>query len=137
MALTYVHAQPVTVAVTAVTTAETIVGVVGPLPENVGTAAGTGIMVRAILAVTTGVGATAITVRVRLGNNVAGTLVSSSGAIVAAASTAVGVAWAAVDVLAADMTPGQEYTVTVQQTSATGNATVIGVLTAEDVQLTT
>lgn len=135
MGLTFLHATQVTSPVTVVTTAETIVGLVGPLSENQGPSVGLGALIEATMQLTTTASASAVTVRVRQGNNVAGTLVAASGAIAIAASAIAQLSWSALDTSAFAFTPGVEYVVTVQMTGAAANTSVIGVFTAEDVTL--
>jgi len=127
-----VHAIGVTAPVTTVTTAETVVGVVGPLPEDTGVGAESCIWIQAELVMTTGARTTGVTVRIRRGNGITGAIVGgSTGVIAAGAAAVVGLSWAAVDTAAIAATPEQIYSVTVQAAAATGNGSVIGVLTAQ------
>lgn len=131
MGLTFIHATQVTAPVTAVTTAETAVATVGPLPENVGSSAALGVLIEATLACTLTAGTTAVTIRVRQGSGVAGAVVASSGALLVTASTVAALSWSALDTGA--LNPGQLYTVTFQATAAAANSSIVGVITAEDV----
>ena len=84
-------------------------------------APGARVMIRAYLNVTTGLGTTGLTVRVRRGTGITGTVVGTAEILTAAASTQYLLALTAVD------SPGevaqQQYVVTVQQAGATGNGT--------------
>ena len=105
--------------VSLVTTAETVAVSSGqvPTPNEVAL-----IYVLAMVAVTTGVGATAIQVRIRRGNAVSGAQVGQTYTEQIGASLPTNCNAAAVDQLVNNYTA--QYSVTVQQVGATGNGTV-------------
>lgn len=113
-----------TAATSLVTTAETAVLTFTVPPENQNPATGLGLYINVDVIVTTGAAATQLTVRVRQGTGTGGTIVGVPSASSCLASTAnQGASVAAND--PQDFYPqGNTYTVTVQQTAATGNGTM-------------
>ena len=108
-----------------VTTAETAAQVIGPLqlqpPPNA-----TGVVIRGVLSIATGAAAASLTLRLRLGNGVAGAQVPGTPAYTAvcvAAAAANGVPFHFVDPNLQNISQ-QGYTVTATQNGATGNGAV-------------
>jgi hypothetical protein len=83
---------------------------------------GSAVQLLAVIAFTTGTGVTSVTVRVRQGSGITGTVVGSSGAVVIAASTAGVVPIEVIDNPAE--VNGLQYALTIQQAAATGNGSV-------------
>ena len=110
-------------AVNVPTTTETAVATVGPLNVNM-PATEQGILVEATFNFTAGTAATSLTVRIRAGSGITGTVLITHTITVVAGTTY------SVSVNALDATFSgaglsvATYTVSVQQTAATGNGTV-------------
>jgi len=106
-----------------VTTAETVIGVLPYIgqqtPRN-------GNLILGFANITPGTAATLITLRVRTGTTTAGTLVGIADAITAAAGAPDTYTFGALDLV--NFPAGNQYCVTAQQTTASGNATVNDVL---------
>lgn len=106
---------------TTVTTTTETVALTMPAISTPG--AGSQVTMEGELNMTAGTAATAVTVRVRRGTGITGTVVGESNPVTVAAGNTVPLPWQVVD------TPGevagQAYVVTVQQTAATGNGTVL------------
>lgn len=81
------------------------------------------VAVSGVAQVTAGVGTTALTPRVRRGVDATGVLVGEGNPLTVAAGNTLGVPFAAVDV--PGEVAGQSYVLTVQQTAATGNGTIL------------
>ena len=100
------------------TTTETVLVTTPPLSTD-GAAQQVSLQATAIFA--TGTATTAVRLRIRRGTGITGTVVADSGSVVAAASSGIDLGVDGVD------SPGevadQQYVLTVQQTSATGNGT--------------
>lgn len=107
-----------TTAVPVVTTAETALVTLPAITLQAGNA----VDLLSELDFTTGASTTAVTIRVRRGVDTTGTVVATIGPIAAAASTRINLPIVTSDVQNVDVA-GQQYTVTVQQTAATGNGT--------------
>jgi hypothetical protein len=108
-------------AVTLVTTAETLLGTIGPFNENQAADFSQGIAFDGNINVTPGTGATAVTVRVRRGG-LAGTLIGVAQAQGVTAAVAANVPIAELDPTLVQV--GVSYAVTIQQTAASANGTV-------------
>jgi hypothetical protein len=117
MALSQVAYQTAT-AQTVVTTAETAVQVTGVVPSP--PSGGQGVRIRVSIQLTVGTAGTSLTVRVRQGNGLTGTIVGNPQAIVVAAGIV------ATSVEYVDYAPpvNGQYTATVTVGAATGNSTV-------------
>lgn len=110
----------VTNAVTVTTTSETA-AVTSPAQGISPPTASLGLVVRGNVNFTAGTGATAVTIRVRQGSGITGTLVGNALTVTVAAGSSYDLAF---DVVDTSPVPAQQYTVTVTQTAATGNGTV-------------
>lgn len=118
-------------AVNVVTTAETAIATVTAFNVNQGTT-GEGVYVSGDLYFTAPTGATAATVRVRQGSGTGGAVVNNPTpvAVPVTAGTPAVIGYSALD-SATVLANGQQYTVTVQFTGASANASVSGVVVAE------
>ncbi len=100
------------------TTTETVLATLPPISTD-GAAQQVSLQATAVFA--TGTGVTGVTLRIRRGTGITGTVVAMSGSVVAAASTGIDLGVDGVD------NPGevadQQYVLTVQQAGATGNGT--------------
>ncbi len=109
-------------AVTVPTTSETVAATSGPVnADNVET----GVALDATIDLSTGVGATAVTIKLERGTSAGGTAISKGGTwgpFAVAASTRYSFNVQGVDF--PGLVAGQQYVVTVTQTGATGNGTV-------------
>lgn len=107
--------------VNVVTTAETVALVTPPVST---TFAGDSIDIEGMVDLTAGTGTTAVTLRIRRGNGITGTVVGVAEPDTLAAGNSAALQFQGVD------TPGdvagQVYSLTVQQTGATGNGTING-----------
>lgn len=115
------HTIAVANTITATTTAET--AVVTTPASDLPLQTDKGVKISGVLIFTTGAAATAVTIRVRQGVGTAGTVIGPATAIPATASaTQPPFAFCVYD-----PNPGtnQQYTVTAQQTAATGNGTAV------------
>lgn len=112
------HAVSVNNSVAPVTTAETVVGTITIPPLN--QPGGDGVLISGIVTGTTGAGTTAIVVRVRQGNGLAGAILPNSTTVQVGASLNTSAPFACLDPVTS-YPAGNTYTVTVQQTGATGN----------------
>lgn len=113
--------QSIAAAQTIVTTTELDVGTVSLGGRSVGT--GEGLVVSGVVNVTQGTNGTAVTVRVRKGEGIAGTLVGEALVSPLAAAASHSLSFWARDSAPAD---NATYSVTVQLTAATANGTVNG-----------
>jgi hypothetical protein len=111
---------------TLVTTAETAVGTFTIPPENNPT--GQGVYIEGSCIVTTGAAATSLTMRLRLGSGLGGSIVGGPVTTVCnASSTGQGAQLVTLD--QTQVYPaGQQYTVTIAQNAATGNGVMQSVL---------
>jgi hypothetical protein len=105
--------------VTPVTTAETIVLT---LPFTGQGTAREGNLITGVINYTQGTAGTAVTVRVRAGATVTGTLIGAADVHTVAAAALAQIPFAALDL--ATFPAGNQYVVTVQATSASGNPSV-------------
>jgi hypothetical protein len=105
--------------VTPVTTAETIVLT---LPFTGQATAREGNLITGFINYTQGTAGTAVTVRVRAGATVTGTLIGAADVHTVAAAALAQIPFAALDL--ATFPAGNQYVVTVQATSASGNPSV-------------
>lgn len=114
------HVNQISTNQTVTTTAETVIGAITPF--NVGNPGGEGVYLAADVFVLTGVGTTAVTLRIRIGS-VTGTILGNPQAIPQAASVEVQLGIAAQDPngIAGSNTT---YVLTYQATAASANATV-------------
>lgn len=107
-----------TAATSLVTTAETVLATSPPLSAD---GQAQSVIIDAVAGFTVGTGTTSVTVRVRRGTGITGTVVNSIAGVNVAAGNSVAIPIQAVD------SPGevadQQYVVTVQQAAATGNGT--------------
>lgn len=108
-------------AVNVPTTTETIIATIGPFNENQ-VAPAQGIAFDGNINMTIGTAGTAVTVRVRQGALVTGTLVGVAQAQTVTAGNTVNIPIAELDPTLVQV--GAQYVVTVQQTAATANGTV-------------
>lgn len=113
--------QQIAAAQTIVTTTELDCGTVSLGGRNVGT--GEGLVISGCVNVTQGTNGTAVTVRVRKGEGIAGTVVGQALVSPLAAAAAGSIPFHAIDSAPAD---NASYSVTVQLTAATANGTVNG-----------
>lgn len=105
-----------------VTTAETAIGTVGPV--NVNAPVGQGILVEGTFNFTAGTAATAVTVRIRAGAGTGGAILAThTFTVVAGTQYSLSANYLDPSIIGAGATTAT-YTVTVQQTAATGNGTV-------------
>lgn len=107
-------------AVTLVTTAETVVGTVGPFNENMVPQSGQGVFLEGNINITPGTGTTAVVLRWRAA--------SLTGALIGVAQTCSVTAGVASDIGCNELDPtlvqvGAVYVLTAQQTGATANGT--------------
>lgn len=114
------HAVTVLSATPVVTTAETAAATSTAFSVN--DPGGQGVRVSGAVNVTTGVGCTGLTIRVCRGGAAGGPLVGNALPVTIGASASVSVPFDVVDPQL--QAQAQQYTVTVQQAGATGNATV-------------
>jgi hypothetical protein len=108
-------------AVTIVTTTETVIATLGPFNENQ-VAPAQGIAFDGNINMTVGTGGTAVTVRVRQGTAITGTLVGVAQAQTATAGNTINLPIGELDPTLIQV--NAQYVVTVQQTAASGNGTV-------------
>lgn len=120
MSLPVVHSAHAEADVTLVTTAETVVLTI---PQVTTRDRSELVTLMAFAVVTLGVGATALTMRIRRGTDITGTLVGEGNPVTGAAGNTVGLALGGVD--SPGDVSGQSYVVTVQQTAATANGTAL------------
>lgn len=113
--------QAIASAQTITTTTELEAGVVSAGGRT--TPQGEGLCVSGILNVTAGTGTTAVVVRVREGRGIAGTLVGTAKTHTLAAGASASIPFCEYDSAVGE---NQIYSVTIQQTGATGNGTVNG-----------
>ncbi len=116
-----IDSQVIAAAQTIVTTTELDCGTVSLGGRSVG--AGEGLLISGEVNLTQGTNGTAVTVRVRKGEGIAGTLVGVAQVSPLAAAAAGSIPFAAIDPAPAD---NASYSVTVQLTAATANGTVNG-----------
>lgn len=112
------HAVSVNNSVAPVTTAETVVGTITIPPLN--QPGGDGVLISGIVTGTTGAGTTAIVVRVRQGNGTGGAILPNSTTVQVGASLNTSAYFSCLDTVT-QYPNGNTYSVTVQQTGATGN----------------
>jgi hypothetical protein len=108
-------------AVSVPTTTETVLATIGPFNENQVTPS-QGIAFDGNINLLAGTGATAATVRVRQGTGITGALVGVAQVQTVTAGNTVNIPIAELDPTLVQV--GAQYSVTVQQTAATGNGTV-------------
>lgn len=118
--------------ITLVTTAETVLTTTAQRPVNA--PASIGQYISGVINVTAGAGTTAFVVRVRAGNGLSGAVIGGPETVAATASVNANVAYAQMDFT---LSGNVQYTVTIQQTGATGNGTVNFVSLAEQTANTT
>src|ERR1700758_1096914 len=116
--MTSQHAVSVNNSVAPVTTAETVVGTITIPAENQPGA--DGVLISGVVTGTTGAGTTAIVVRVRQGVGTAGAIVPNSSTVQVGASLNTSAYFACLDTQT-QYPAGNTYSITVQQTGATGN----------------
>lgn len=107
-----------------VTTAETAVATTQPVVYNA--PGGEGNACEGNIVITTGAAATGVTIRVRQGVGVAGAIVGTTGIVPTGASVVADLGYSFLDASALATNSGTplQYTVTVQQNAATGNASI-------------
>ena len=105
---------------TVVTTTETVAAILPLLAEAL--AGGGGFLIFGLVNITPGTGATAVTVRVKVGTTTAGVQVGNADVHTVAAGAAQNIPFMAWD--SAGPRAGNQYCVTVQQTAASANATI-------------
>ncbi len=119
--MTNIDSQAITAAQAIVTTTELDCGTVSlggnPVPQ------GEGVVISGAVNVTQGTNGTAVTVRVREGEGITGTVIGQALVTPVAAAAAQTIAFWALDTAPGD---NQTYSVTVQLTAATANGTVNG-----------
>lgn len=108
-------------AVTIPTTTETVVATLGPFAENQVSPA-QGVAFDGNINITTGTGTTSVTVRVRQGTGITGTLVGVAQSQVATAGQTINIPISELDPTLVQ--PNAQYVVTVQQAAASANGTV-------------
>lgn len=108
-------------AVTIVTTTETVIATLGPFNENQ-VAPAQGITFDGNINMTVGTGGTAVTVRVRQGTAITGTLVGVAQVQTATAGNTINLPIGELDPTLIQV--NAQYVVTVQQTAASANGTV-------------
>jgi hypothetical protein len=112
------HAVSINNSVAPVTTAETVVGTITIPPEN--QPGGDGVVISGIVTGTTGAGTTALVVRVRQGVGTSGAVLPNSSTQQVGAAVNTNVPFTCLDTQTS-YPQGNTYSVTVQQTGATGN----------------
>jgi hypothetical protein len=117
--MTVQAAVQIPAAVTLVTTAETIVATLPFVGQGT---ARDGNLISGFINVTQGTAGTAITIRVRAGATVTGTLIGVADVNTLAAAAIANIEFGALDL--ATFPAGNQYVVTAQATAATGNGTV-------------
>lgn len=105
--------------VTLVTTAETVLTTT--VARQVNAPSSIGQYISGVINVTAGAGTTAFVVRVRAGSDLTGAVIGGPETVAATASVNANVAYAQMDFV---NNAQVQYTVTIQQTGATGNGTV-------------
>jgi len=111
-----------TVNVTVTTTTEAVAVSSGPVPMNRPTAR---VLIKGWLQLTTGTATTAVTARIRRGTAITGSLVGEATAITVGAAAGSNEQF---QIMVVEERAGEntvEYSLTVQQTDATGNGTVL------------
>lgn len=114
-----VYTNSATADTTVVTTAETAAVTSDPISP---TSDGAELTIAGVVNITTGASTTAVVVRVRRGAGVAGALVGETETHTLAAAAQASIPFGVTDFPGA--VSGQQYTVTVVQTAATGNGTI-------------
>ena len=126
--MTVQAAVQIPAAVTLVTTAETIVATLPFVGQGT---ARDGNLISGFINVTQGTAGTAITIRVRAGATVTGTLIGVADVNTLAAAAVANIEFGALDLSV--FPAGNQYVVTVQATAATGNTVVNDGLAVLDV----
>lgn len=106
--------------ITMVTTAETVLVTSPVLPVNNPSAEG--IRIFGVVNLLTGAGTTLVTIRVRAGSGLTGALIGSGQQYTIGAAVNASIPYAQMD--PTTVSPGVQYTVTIQAAGATGNGSV-------------
>lgn len=118
--------------ITLTTTAETVLCTT--VARSINAPASFGQYISGLINVTAGAGTTAFVIRVRAGSGLSGAVIGGPETVAATASVNANVAYAQMDFV---LTGTVQYTVTIQQTGATGNGTVNFVSVSEQTANTT
>lgn len=117
-----IRVEQVTSAVTLTTTTEAVAVTSDIVPLS--PIGGEGYIIKGVVNVTTGTAATAVTIRVRQGTGITGTVVGNALTHTLAAGATASIPFSVQDFSAALTPPTAQYSVTVQQVAATANGTV-------------
>lgn len=112
----------VTSATTLTTTTETVAATSTTNIEN--QPGGQGVCINGVVNVTAGTGTTAVTIRVRAGSGITGTVIGNAVVHTLAAAAVANIPFETLDNSAGALVGTVTYSVTVQQTGASGNGTV-------------